>query len=147
VLTATRILRAPPDRVFRAWTEPAQLKAWFAVGEGYSTPIAEINLRVGGRYRLGMQPPGSARVDVATGEYQQIQPPSRLVFTWRWEGAPAGAPVTLVTVTINPHPLGTELILTHERFDDAGSRDQHAAGWRGCLDQLERLLAAGADDA
>jgi len=143
-LTTRRIIRAAPAQVFRAWTEPALLTGWFAVAEGYTTPVAEVDLRVGGRYRLGMQPPGTAQVDVAAGEYQDIAPPDRLVFTWQWEGAPAGAPVTLVTVLFKAHAVGTELILTHERFGSAASRDQHAAGWQGCLDQLERLLASHA---
>ena len=143
-LTARRILKATPAQVFRAWTEPALLRSWFAVAEGYTTPVAEVDLRIGGRYRLGMQPPGSARMDMAVGEYQEVAPPERLVFTWQWEGAPADAPVTLVTVLFSTHASGTELILTHERFDSAASRDQHAAGWQGCLSQLERLLASPA---
>jgi uncharacterized protein YndB with AHSA1/START domain len=146
-LSTRRMIKAAPAEVFRAWTEPAQLKRWFAVAEGYATPVAEVDLRVGGRYRLGMQPPGAAQVDVATGEYQEVAPPDRLVFTWQWEGAPAGAPVTLVTVLFKAHALGTELILTHEHFDSAASRDQHAAGWQGCLNQLERLITSAAADA
>ena len=140
VLTARRILRAPPARVFRAWTEAAELKRWFAAAEDFTTPLAEIDLRVGGRYRLGMQPPGSTHVLVVTGEYREITPPQRLSFTWRWDGAAPDEPLTLVTVTFNTHPQGTELILNHERFISAASRDQHATGWIGCLNQLERAL-------
>ena len=143
-LTARRLLRVPPARVFRAWTEAAELKRWFAAAEGFTTPLAEVDLRVGGQYRLGMQPPGSTHVLVVTGEYQEIKPPWRLSFTWRWDEAEPDEPVTLVTVMFDPHPQGTELILTHERFTSAASRDQHAAGWSGCLNQLEHALDAGA---
>ena len=79
---------------------------------------------------------------VISGQYQEIVPPSRLAFTWHWAGAPVDEPITLVTVTFQAHPLGTELTLTHERFGAAASRDQHEAGWLGCLDHLARLLAA-----
>ena len=142
-LTARRILKAPPARVFQAWTDPAQLRRWFAVSEGYTTPLAEVDLRVGGRYRLGMQPPGSTQVMMVWGEYQEITPPDRLIFTWQWEGAASDEATTLVTVTINPHTQGTELVLSHERFGREASRDEHAAGWTGCLNHLERLLAGG----
>jgi uncharacterized protein YndB with AHSA1/START domain len=144
LLTARRVLKYPPARVFRAWTEASQLKRWFGAGEGFTTPLAEVDLRVGGRYRLGMQPPGSPQVLVVTGEYRQIEPPHRLSFTWRWDGAPPDEPVTLVTVNFNTHPQGTELVLTHERFTSAASRDEHALGWLGCLNQLERALGDSA---
>jgi uncharacterized protein YndB with AHSA1/START domain len=141
LLTARRILKAPPARVFRAWTEPAQLQRWFAAGEGFTTPVAEVELRVGGRYRLGMQPPGSTQILMVTGEYQEITPAERLSFTWRWEGATPDEPITLVTVLFEAHVQGTELTLTHERFSTIASRDQHALGWQGCLNQLEHALA------
>ena len=135
-LTARRVLSAPPARVFRAWTEPAQLRLWFAVAAGFTTPLAEVDLRVGGRYRLGMQPPGNAQVLVVWGEYQEISPPERLVFTWQWEGAAPAERVTLVTVLFNPHARGTELVLGHTGFASTASRDEHADGWAGCLEQL-----------
>jgi uncharacterized protein YndB with AHSA1/START domain len=91
-----------------------------------------------------MQPPGSTQVLVVTGVYRDITPPHRLSFTWRWEGAEPAEPVTLVTVRFDTHPEGTELILTHERFNNAASRDQHATGWNGCLNQLVRALAGRA---
>ena len=139
-LTTRRVLKASPARVFRAWTEPAQLRRWFAAGEGFTTPVAEVELRVGGRYRLGMRAPGSPEVLMVTGEYQEITPPERLSFTWQWEGAAPEEAPTLVTVMFKAHDQGTELILTHERFSNVASRDQHAAGWVACLDQLEQAL-------
>lgn len=75
VLVITRKLAAPRERVFRAWTEPEELKRWWGAGDGFTTPIAEVDLRVGGR---------------------DVQRPSRLVYTWAWEGSEG--PETLVTV-------------------------------------------------
>ena len=142
-LKARRVLNATPQQVFDAWTVPALLRGWFAAAEDFTTPLAEVDLRVGGRYRLGMQPPGGAQVLVATGEYLEIEPPSRLVFTWQWEGTAQDERLTLVTLALQPHGAGTQLVLTHEQFDSAANRDQHALGWQGCLNQLERLLEAG----
>src|SRR6266849_3580824 len=84
-LTVRRVLRASPSRVFRARMEPAEIKRWFGVGVGYSTPIAEVDLQIGGRFRMGMQAPDTIELSVATGVYEEIVPPSRLVLTWRWE--------------------------------------------------------------
>jgi uncharacterized protein YndB with AHSA1/START domain len=132
------IFDAPRERVFRAWTEPGMLKQWFRAAPNYTTPIAEVDLRVGGRYRFGMKPPESEQVLVATGVYRLIQPPEKLVFTWTWEGA--GAPETLVTVEFRQKGRQTEITLTHKNFQDPAERDQHNQGWQGCLTQLAAWL-------
>lgn len=100
--------------------------------------LAEVDLRVGGRYRLGMRAPDGAAVYVCTGVYREVTPPSRLVYTWAWEGQ--DGPETLVTVEFLDRGGATEVVLTHEGFADAGSRDQHATGWNGCLGSLARTL-------
>ena len=140
MLKISRTYGAPRERVFRAWTESEQLKKWFAVGEGFTTPIAEVNLIVGGKYRLGMQAPGDDGILIVIGEYKQINPPERLVFTWRWETPEADEPETLVTVEFNERSNGTEVVITHELFADRESLDKHREGWAGCLNQLGRLI-------
>lgn len=140
-LRLRRTFAAPRERVFRAWTEPAALKRWFRAADGHTTPVAEVDLRVGGRYRLGMQPPDSDTVLVVGGIYQEVLPPARLVFTWRWEGADAGEPETLVTVEFHERGAMTDVELIHEQFAGVAQRDQHAQGWQGCLDGLARTLA------
>ncbi len=141
-LRVTRIFAASRERVFRAWSEPDALRKWFRVAEGYSTPIAEVDLRVGGRYRLGMLPPGAAAPQVVGGVYHEIAPPERLVFTWRWEGSPPDAPETLVTVEFFERGGHTEVVLTHEQFPDAPSRDLHTEGWQGCFNGLQAAITA-----
>ena len=141
-LRVSRTVAAGRERVFRAWTEPAQLKRWFGADEGFIIPIAEVDLRVGGRYRLGMQPPGSAQVLIVGGVYREVQAPAKLVFTWRWEAAGAAEPDTVVTIEFHERANATEVILTHEQFVDAVQRDSHALGWEGCFERLSRLLAA-----
>ena len=140
MLKIRRIYHASRERVFRAWTDPEQLEKWFAVAEGYTTPIADVDLRVGGSYRLGMQPPGDDGVLIVGGIYQQILPPEKLVFTWRWESPNENEPETLVTVEFHEQDNGTEIILKHELFADVHERDKHGEGWVGCMNHLERLL-------
>lgn len=139
-LNIRRVLRASPSRVFRAWTEPAEIKRWFAAAEGYTTPIAEVDLRIGGRFRIGMQAPDSNELSVATGVYQEIVPSSRLVLTWHWEHDNTETPLTRLTLEFRPHRDGTELVLVHEGFADAATQEQHVGGWQGCLDSLERMI-------
>ena len=140
VLNLRRSIPATRDRVFRAWTDPKQLKQWFAVADGYTTPIAEVDLRVGGRYRLGMKPPGDEPLLVVGGVYREVLPSQRLVFTWRWESPNEDEPETLVTVEFIEKGSATEVVLQHELFEDAAARDKHGEGWVGCLDHLERLF-------
>jgi uncharacterized protein YndB with AHSA1/START domain len=140
VLETNRTIRTTREKAYRAWTDPRQLKKWFAVSEVFTTPIAEVDLKVGGRYRLGMKAPGDNPILVVGGEYQEITPPERLVFTWRWETADPNELETLVTVEFIAGDEGTEIRLKHERFTDIASRDRHGEGWAGCFDNLERLF-------
>ncbi len=93
-LRLRRAFPAPPERVFRAWTTPAEMKQWTAPGA--MTPVAEVDLRPGGRYRIHMRAPDGAEHHLVGG-YRVVDPPKKLVYTWRWENSPE-APETLVTV-------------------------------------------------
>ncbi|MCZ6532249.1 MAG: SRPBCC domain-containing protein [SAR324 cluster bacterium] len=138
-LRITRTYPAPPERVYKAWTDLEELKKWFGP-KGTTVPEAELDLRVGGRYRITIVE--SDGTHIVGGEYQEISPPHRLVFTWKWEHEPEDSPATLVTVEFVARDYGTELMLTHERFPSADVRDLHDQGWSGCLDGLAEALAA-----
>src|SRR5438067_2168695 len=79
-ISLKRILKARRERVFEAWTRPDLMGRWFFPGAGW---IAEVtsDLRVGGRYQLAMRDPAGSR-HLQFGEYREIVPVSRLVFTW-----------------------------------------------------------------
>lgn len=139
-LALTRTFAAPRDRVFRAWTEPEELKKWWGAADDFTTPIAEVDLRVGGRYRLGMKPPDRDVVYIVGGTYREVRRPAKLVYTWSWEGGDGSE--TLVTVEFHDRGSSTEVTLTHEHFADDKVRDEHAKGWNGCLDRLARMLQA-----
>jgi uncharacterized protein YndB with AHSA1/START domain len=136
-LTARRIIRATPERLFAAWTTPALLMAWWGP-RGATCTAAEVDLRVGGACRLANRFPDGAVIWIAC-QFEVIEPPRRLVYSWRIEGRD-GHPER-VTVSFDPAGEATEVTVTHERIADAAIRERHAAGWEGCLDGLERLMA------
>jgi len=142
-LRLTRVVKGEPARVFRAWTEPDQLVEW-ACPEGLSVANAEVDLRVGGRYRIVMKAPDGA-VHTAVGVYREIERPVRLVYTWMWEdtldeGMQIGE--TVVTVEFRGRGDGTsEVVLVHEGFPGAEARDNHETGWTSCVNRLEAFLS------
>lgn len=137
-LQLKRTFAAPREKVFRAWTDPEELKKWWGP-EGYGTPTAEVDLRVGGTYRLGMKKLPKGDVFYLTGVYREVRPPEKLVYTWVWEGE-ADLGETLVTVEFRDRGNATEVVLTHELFPNAKVRDDHNKGWSSCLDRLAKAL-------
>src|SRR5436309_16019127 len=83
-----RTFQAPREKVFQAWTRPEDLKRWSAPGD-LTTPIAEVDLRVGGRHRIDMRAPDGTLPPV-TGTYRDVAPPTRLAYRWLSE-TPRGA--------------------------------------------------------
>ncbi|MCG3117731.1 MAG: SRPBCC domain-containing protein [Candidatus Manganitrophus sp. SA1] len=136
-LQITRFFPASREKIFEAWTRPDKIMQWFAPGE-MTIPLAEVDLRVGGRYRIQMKDPDGGETHTTTGVYKEILPPQRLVFTWRWEGPDSQE--TEVTIELKEKDGGTELTLTHARFANTESRDKHQHGWNGCLENLSRFL-------
>jgi len=137
-LNLRRIFKAPRKKVFRAWTDPEELQKWWGP-EGYATPSAEVNLRVGGKYRLGMRKLPDGEIFYLTGIYREVRPPERLVYSWRWEAEPEYGE-TQVTVDFRQAGNSTEVVLTHEFFPTGKARDDHNRGWSSCLDRLAKLL-------
>jgi uncharacterized protein YndB with AHSA1/START domain len=135
-LTLKRRLNAAPEKVYAAWTEPAQIARWFGPEQIVSVD-AEADVRVGGRYRIIMHTADEDH-DVS-GVYRQVVPNEKLVFTWAWKSTPERE--SLVTLTFKPDGTGTILTLLHEQFFDEAARDRHQHGWTGVLDKLERFLA------
>ena len=135
-LTITRKLPAPPERCFRAWTDPEALKRWFGPG-ATEVLLAETDLRVGGRYRVVMRSPSGEEHDVS-GEFREVVANRKLVFTWAWGSTPERQ--SLVTVEFVPEGAATALTLTHEQFADEAARDRHRHGWTGSLEKLAAFV-------
>lgn len=140
-LQLTRTFTATREEVFRAWTDPEALKQWWLPGEGFSLPSAEIDLRVGGRYRLTMRN-SQGELFYLGGTYREVRPPERLVYTWRWEHTEMDVGDTLVTVDFRARGNSTEVAITHELFPSGALRDRHDVGWSACLERLARVVAA-----
>lgn len=139
-LRMERTFAAPRDRVFAAWSDPEVLRRWWGAGPDWTSSSVEIDLRPGGRYRLAMTDPAENGVYVVGGEYVEVAPPDRLVYTWAWEttGSPTADRETLVTVDFFEGPgSATTVVLTHTGFVDAHGRDQHGLGWGLCMDNLD----------
>jgi uncharacterized protein YndB with AHSA1/START domain len=139
-LVVRRMIRATQERLFQAWTQPAQLKQWWGP-ESVTCIAAEVDLRVGGRYRIGNQFSDGSVVWI-TGKFQIIEPPHQLTYIWQIEDS--SGPSELVTVRFEARVGGTEVIIPHERIPDRTKRDRHEQGWFGCLNGLVEYLA-GAD--
>lgn len=143
-LSICRTYSSTPEKVWRAWTEPQALSQWFGPGETASVSVAEIDLRVGGRYRIAFGAP-DGETHEASGEYQEVVINSRLVFTWAWKGTPDR--VSRVTIDLRPVAEGTELSFVHDRFFDVKARDSHARGWPPFFDNLGAFLRRHAQPA
>ncbi len=131
-LVVRRTIRATPERLFAAWTTPAQLLIWWGP-DGVTCVDPAVDLRVGGTYRIGNRLPDGAELWIG-GVFEVIDPPHRLVYTWKIEGNP-GAPER-VTVEFTARGGATDVVVTHERIANRTEREQHANGWVGCLDGL-----------
>lgn len=139
-LQMRRVLRAPPTIVFRALTEPEELAKWWGP-TGFTTPSVESDLRVGGSYRIAMQPP-EGELFYLTGEFHEIDAPARLVYTFRWEDPTPDDRETVVTLSLHELDDGTELDFAQRAFATAERRALHDQGWSDSLDKLEKLMAS-----
>lgn len=134
-LQVSRRIRADAETVFRAWTDPEELRQW-SCPEGATVEDAQVDLRVGGKYRVRMK--GSeGEIHTAVGVYRAIEPARRLVYTWDWEEDDHKIGESLVTVEFKKRGDATEVILTHERFPNGEATKAHEKGWTSCLNRLE----------
>lgn len=139
-LRIRRHFKAPRRLVFDAWTNPGSTVGWWGP-RGFTAEFQEIDPRPGGRFRIGMRSL-EGQLHVSAGAYREVVPPERLVMTHGWEGDDGRlGHETLVTVTLNEHDGGTEMIFEQTGFESAGSRDGHAGGWGEAFDSLDAALA------
>jgi uncharacterized protein YndB with AHSA1/START domain len=140
-LQLTRLIKAPRDRVWTAWTDLDKMKKWSG-GDGVETLAWNLDARVGGQWQWDL-PILTGETMTAHGEYRELRPGEKLVYTWQWADDPQWENhESLVTIEFREKDAATtELRLTHENFPSEESRNNHLAGWNGALDKLERLLA------
>lgn len=135
-LVIDRVLDASPERVFAAWTDTAELARWY----GPKSMKAEIfanDVTPGGRYELVMR--SDQGEYFLSGVYEEIDPPRKLVMTWKWK---TSEEITRVTIELNPEGDKTHLRLTHTGFAEAEQVTSHNHGWSSSLNDLARYLAS-----
>jgi uncharacterized protein YndB with AHSA1/START domain len=137
VLRIERSFPASAEDVFDAWTSPEVMRRWLHCGPDWDTPVAEVDLRVGGAVRIVMRRP-DGREAGARGQYTVIDRPHRLVMTWTFDEVPDNR--QLIELTFEETEGATTVVLTNRDIVDDKRRKSQDEGWRGCLDQLERLL-------
>jgi uncharacterized protein YndB with AHSA1/START domain len=136
-LVVRRIIRADAQALFDAWTRPELLRSWWGP-RPVTCSGAEIDLRVGGKYRLLNALPDGGTLTIE-GTFETVDPPHRLVYTWRT--TPGGGDIERVTVRFEGRgDQETEVIVVHERIATEAVRRSHEGGWVGCLEGLERYF-------
>ncbi len=139
-LRLQRVLPGTRERVFRACTEPDELAQWWGP-HGFTTPNVELDLRVGGRYRIAMQPPDGEVFHLA-GEFRTVDPPALLEYTFRWEPPDPDDRETIVTVSLRDLGESTEFGLVQSGFATEERVALHDRGWTDSLERLHGLLSS-----
>lgn len=137
-LVVRRRIPAPPADVFAAWTDPDKLRLWWGP-PGVACTHAEVDLRVGGIFRLGNQLPTGELLWIS-GRFEAIDAPTHLAHTWQ-VGPDHESPVERVSVDFVAAGTGTEVTITHRGIGSPEARLGHEGGWVGCLDGLDLLLS------
>jgi uncharacterized protein YndB with AHSA1/START domain len=138
-LRIERTYDAPAVAVFDAWTSEEVLRRWFrAGGEGWGTPEARVDVRVGGAVRVVMAEPDGTEHG-GSGHYTEVDPPRRLAFTWTWDGEDRQS---LIELDFAEDDGATTVVFVHSGLKDEATVRDHEGGWNRCFDNLEQALAA-----
>lgn len=141
VLVLTRVIDAPRERVFRAWSEAEQMRRW-AGPRGFTATHVEQDARPGGRWRLCLREDATGRELWQGGVFHEIAVPERLVFTFAWDQDDGTrGPETLIAITFAEHAGRTTMVFRQAVFDTRANRDGHAGGWASAFDRLGELVA------
>ncbi len=141
-LHITRVFKAPLDRVYEVWTDLEHAKEWWGP-EGCETLELTVDARVGGKYVWRLRTQDGFEMK-AFGEYREVHPRERLVYTWIWaddeEWEHKESIVTVVFIALDANT--TEIRLSHENLPTKDSRDNHVGGWNSALDRFTRMVDA-----
>jgi len=138
-----RVVAASQNVAFEAWTTPEHVQRWWCPTESARCTLCEIALRVGGRYRLHMDDPGEGTKCEVEGEFREISPSHRIVYTWNAVTHQGEVENTLVTVEF--HSLGedaTEVVIRHSDLPDTPIREGHDEGWKKMLASYAEHLSS-----
>jgi uncharacterized protein YndB with AHSA1/START domain len=137
-LHLVRLVPAPLDAVWGALTDPAAIAEWWGP-EGFACPNVEWDPQAGNPYRIAMQPPEGELFHLV-GEFREVTPPRRLVFSFVWEPPAPDDRETTAALSLEERGEGTEVQLHQGWFATEERRALHEGGWTDSLDHLEALL-------
>jgi uncharacterized protein YndB with AHSA1/START domain len=126
--------------VFDAWTSEEVMRRWFHAQPDWATPNAQVDLRVGGALRVVMRDPHKDAEYGGGGHYTEIDPPTRLAFTWAWDDDETRQ--TLIEMDFEEVEGVTTVRFTHSGLREEESVRSQEGGWTACFDNLERTLNA-----
>ena len=138
-LELARDIAAAAPVVFRAFTAPDELAKWWGP-EGFTIPNLDFDPRAGNEYRIEMKPPEGESFFL-TGEFREVDPPTRLAYTFVWEPPEPDDVETLAELSFRDSADSTEVVLTQAPFKTESRRELHRNGWTESLDKLERLIS------
>jgi uncharacterized protein YndB with AHSA1/START domain len=138
-LLISRTFDAPASLMFSLWSDVDHFRNWMGP-EGFDCQAAEIDFRVGGTYR-GMIRSKDHGDNWFHGAYREIDPPKRLVFTWRWEQGPSGDVESLITISFAEHNGLTTMTFHQTPFLNVAARDSHIQGWSSLFNKLAAYAA------
>jgi uncharacterized protein YndB with AHSA1/START domain len=136
VVRIERTYAACVEDVFDAWTSPEVMRRWFSCGPDWETPVAEVDLRVGGKVRVVMRRPDGTEVE-AQGQFTLIDRPHRLMMTWTFEDDPSNE--QLIELSFSASEGSTTVQMVNSGISTEERRDGQEVGWHGCFDKLERV--------
>jgi uncharacterized protein YndB with AHSA1/START domain len=143
-LRIERTFQAPAEAVFDAWTSEEVIRRWWHVELGWETAEAEVDLRVGGVVRVVMRDPDKDVDYGGGGHYTEIERPTRLAFTWIWDGDTRR---TMIELDFEETDGTTTVRFTHSGLWDEEAVRSHEDGWGKLFDKLERALGAARREA
>lgn len=146
-ITVRRVVQVPRETAFELWTSPQHVAKWWSPTKTAQCTRCEIDLRIGGRYRLDMNDPADGTRCEVEGEFRAIVEPERLVYTWNARTHQGDVSDALVTVEF--HALGdeaTEVVIRHSGLPDAPIREGHREGWQKMLASYSQYLASAQEN-
>jgi uncharacterized protein YndB with AHSA1/START domain len=140
VVRIERTFEAPVEDVFDAWTSPEVMRRWYHAAPDWETPVAEVDLRVGGTWRVLMRAPDGSEHELS-GEYTEVERPHRLAMTCNFNDDPSNSE-QLVELTFSESQGSTTVVLVNSRIPNEERWTSQDRGWGSCLVNLERVLTA-----
>jgi uncharacterized protein YndB with AHSA1/START domain len=137
-LSMTRTLPARRADVWRALTDPGELAKWWGP-KGFTSANVDFDPRVGGPYRIAMQPP-EGEIFHLYGEFREVDPPARLAYTFCWDPPSPDDRETLVELSLEDRGDDTEVHFTQGEFATEARRALHQEGWTDSFEKLAERI-------